>query len=88
MGLYHDSVNTYRTGSIPVSGKEAIKAMFERVFEKSEMVCRVENTFGDGECSILEWSDARGLQGGAFIYVTDGKIKHQCLYSDMRFFLR
>ena len=87
IGLYHDDVINHRLASGPVRGKEPIIAMFERVFEKSEMICRMENTFGDGECSILEWWDTRGLQGGAFVYVIDGKIKYQCLYSDMRFFL-
>lgn len=86
--LYHDDAINHQVANEPVSGKESIKAMFERELAQAEMVCIVENIFEDGEWGILEWKDPLGLRGCGFFHVIDGKIIFQRGYWDKLSFLR
>jgi len=86
--LYHEDAINHQVANEPVTGKEAIKEMFEREFALAEMVCIVENIFEDGEWAILEWKDPLGLRGCGFFHVTGGKIKFQRGYWDKLSFLR
>jgi len=87
VGLYHEDFINDQIAIGSVSGKEPVKAMFERIFEKYEMVCWVQKTFEDGEYTILECKDTRGWQGFVFIHIIDGKIKYLRLYSHTHVFL-
>jgi hypothetical protein len=72
----------------PVTGREAIRAMFQHGFELAEMVCIPENLFVDGDWAILEWRDPTGLRGCGFFHIVDGKIAFQRGYWDKLTFLR
>lgn len=69
-------------------GRTAIRAMFEREFAAAEMVCIPENLFEDGDWTILEWRDPKGLRGCGLFQVMDGKIAFQRGYWDSLSFLR
>ena len=86
--LYHPDAVNHQVANEPVTGKEAIRQMFEREFAAAEMVCIVENIFQDGEWGMLEWKDPLGLRGCGFFHVTEGKIKFQRGYWDKLSFLR
>lgn len=86
--LYHDDAVNHQVIWEPLMGKPAIHAMFEREFNKANMVCILENIFEDGEWGILEWRDPLGLRGCGFFHVVDGKIKYQRGYWDQLSFLR
>ncbi len=51
--------------------------MFESAFAHAEMICIPENIFVDGEWSILEWKDPKGLRGCGFFNIKDSKIIFQ-----------
>ena len=82
-----DAVN-HQAPESAVTGREAIREMFETEFAQAEMVCIVENIFQDGEWAILEWHDPLGLRGCGFFHIRDGKIEFQRGYWDKLSFLR
>uniref|UniRef100_A0A7C2K2F7 Nuclear transport factor 2 family protein n=1 Tax=Schlesneria paludicola TaxID=360056 RepID=A0A7C2K2F7_9PLAN len=82
-----DGVN-HQVMFAPVSGREAIGAMFRREFAAANMVCLVEHLFEDGDWAILEWRDPQGLRGCGFFRVIDGLIHFQRGYWDQLTFLR
>jgi limonene-1,2-epoxide hydrolase len=86
--LYADDAINHQVVQAPVSGRVAIRAMFEREFAGAEMTCIVENLFEDGEWAILEWRDPLGLRGCGFFRVADGLIRLQRGYWDRLSFLR
>ncbi len=72
----------------PLVGRDAIREMFEREFRRATMVCQIENIFQDGDWTILEWSDPKGLRGCGFFKVIDDQIVFQRGYFDELSFLR
>ncbi|PSK89560.1 nuclear transport factor 2 family protein [Taibaiella chishuiensis] len=86
--LYHDDAVNHQVANEPVTGREAIHAMFVREFATVEMVCIPEQIFQDGDWAILEWKDPLGLRGCGFFHVVSGKIKFQRGYWDKLSFLK
>ena len=86
--FYTPDATNHQVAEEPVSGRDAIRSMFESGFAKAEMVCIVENIFQDGEWAILEWRDPLGLRGCGFFKIRDGKIVFQRGYWDKLSFLR
>ena len=86
--FYREDATNYQVAEAPVTGREAIRAMFKNGFELAEMVCIPENLFEDGEWAILEWRDPAGLRGCGFFHVRDGQIVFQRGYWDKLTFLR
>ena len=82
-----DAVN-HQVAETPVSGRSAIRDMFEREFASAEMVCIIENIFEDGEWAILEWKDPNGLRGCGFFHIVEDTIVFQRGYWDKLSFLR
>jgi len=82
-----DAVN-HQVAEAPVTGREAIRAMFAAGFAAAKMHCLVENLFEDGEWAILEWRDPLGLRGCGFFHVVGGEIRFQRGYWDKLSFLR
>lgn len=86
--LYAEDAVNHQVAESPVTGREAIRAMFVEAFAAAKMICIVENIFADGEWAILEWRDPLGLRGCGFFHVIDGKIQFQRGYWDKLSFLR
>ena len=86
--LYADHATNHQVAEAPVTGREAIQAMFASEFARTQMVCIVENLFQDGEWAILEWRDPKGLRGCGFFHVVDSRIVLQRGYWDKLSFLR
>ncbi|HEX7027857.1 MAG TPA: nuclear transport factor 2 family protein [Gammaproteobacteria bacterium] len=86
--LYAPDAVNHQVAEEPVTGREAIRRMFEKEFAAAEMVCIVENLFEDGDWAILEWRDPLGLRGCGFFHVVEGKIHFQRGYWDKLSFLR
>jgi limonene-1,2-epoxide hydrolase len=86
--LYADNAINHQVTNEPITGKENIRAMFEKEFDTAEMVCIVENIFQDGEWGMLEWKDPLGLRGCGFFHVVNDKIQFQRGYWDKLSFLR
>ena len=86
--LYAEDAVNHQVAEMPVTGREAIRTMFQAGFAAAEMVCLVEHLFEDGEWAILEWRDPLGLRGCGFFHVVDGRIVFQRGYWDKLSFLR
>lgn len=86
--LYTKKAINHQVAEAPVEGQPAIREMFARAFETTEMSCIVENLFEDGEWAVLEWRDPFGLRGCGFFHVVEGKIQFQRGYWDKLSFLR
>lgn len=86
--LYADDAVNHQVTNAPVSGKQAIRGMFEEEFSNTDMACIIENIFEDGEWAILEWKDPLGLRGCGFFRVKNDKIVFQRGYWDKLSFLR
>lgn len=82
-----DAIN-HQVAESPVSGRDAIRRMFEEGFANAKMHCIVENVFEDGDWAILEWRDPLGLRGCGFFQVQRGAIVFQRGYWDKLSFLR
>lgn len=80
--FYHDDAVNHQVALDPVTGREAIRAMFAAEFAAADMVCIVENVFEDGDWGILEWRDPKGLRGCGFFRIRDGRIAFQRGYWD------
>ena len=87
-GFYSDDATNHQVAESPVTGRDAIRAMFKAAFALAEMVCIPENIFEDGEWGILEWRDPLGLRGCGFFHVVDGEIVFQRGYWDKLTFSR
>lgn len=72
--LYYETAINHQVANEPVTGRDAIRAMFAAGFAAAKMVCIPENIFADGEWAILEWKDPNGLRGCGFFKVVDDKI--------------
>ena len=86
--LYAEDAVNHQVVRDPVVGRDAIREMFAREFDRATMVCRIENIFQDGDWAILEWIDPKGLRGCGFFKVVDDKIVFQRGYFDELSFLR
>lgn len=86
--MYHDDAVNHQVANEAVSGKSAIRAMFENEFAMADMTCLIENILEDDQWGILEWKDPLGLRGCGFFYFEDDKIKLQRGYWDKLSFLR
>lgn len=86
--LYADNAVNHQVANEPVTGKKAIRKMFEVEFSKAEMTCIPENIFGDGDWAILEWKDPKGLRGCGFFQIQNSKIVFQRGYWDKLSFLK
>jgi ketosteroid isomerase-like protein len=75
--FYRDDAINHQVAESPVKGRDAIREMFRKGFAQFEMKCIVENLFQDGEWSILEWRDPKGLRDCGFFQVRDDKIVFQ-----------
>ena len=82
-----DAIN-HQVVQEPVIGRDAIREMFAREFNRATMVCEIENIFQDGEWAILEWKDPKGLRGCGFFNVVDDQIVFQRGYFNELSFLR
>ena len=83
-----DAIN-HQVAESAVTGREAIREMFERGFSTVEMKCIVENIFEDGEWAILEWRDPKGWQRVWFFSrMRDAQIVFQRGYWDKLTFLK
>jgi Ketosteroid isomerase homolog len=47
--FYHEDAVNHQVALEPVSGREAIRAMFAREFAQAEMVCIVEAVYEEGD---------------------------------------
>jgi len=88
VALYAENAVNHQMPGVPVEGRIAIRAMFEREFAAAQMVCMIENLFEDGEWAILEWRDPQGLRGCGFFRVVGDRIVMQRGYWDKLSFLR
>ncbi|HLV68554.1 MAG TPA: nuclear transport factor 2 family protein [Polyangiaceae bacterium] len=86
--LYHDDAVNHQVANEPVTGKAAIRAMFERELAAAKMVCIVEQILEDAPWAALEWKDPVGLRGCGFFLVESGRIRLQRGYWDKLSFLR
>lgn len=80
--LYDNKAINHQVANEPVSGRQAIKHMFEQEFSQAKMVCIIENIFEDGQWGILEWRDPLGLRGCGFFQIVNSKIVFQRGYWD------
>lgn len=86
--FYDGAAVNHQVAEAPVTGRDAIRAMFAADFASANMVCIVENIFEDGEWAILEWKDPSGLRGCGFFHVVADRIVFQRGYWDKLTFLR
>lgn len=86
--FYHEEAVNHQITQEPISGKSAIRDMFENEFAQADMTCIVEHIFEDGDWAILEWKDPLGLRGCGFFHIKDEKILFQRGYWDKLSFLR
>lgn len=86
--LYAEQAVNHQIVRDPVIGRDAIRQMFAREFERATMVCEIENIFQDGDWAILEWKDPKGLRGCGFFNIVDDLIVFQRGYFNELSFLR
>jgi limonene-1,2-epoxide hydrolase len=86
--LYTEDATNHQVAEEPVTGRSAIRKMFEDGFANATMVCEIEQILQDGEWAVLEWRDPLGLRGCGFFHVRDSKIVFQRGYWDKLSFLR
>jgi limonene-1,2-epoxide hydrolase len=80
--LYADDAVNHQVANEPIIGRASIRQMFDAEFANAEMVCIPENIFLDGDWSILEWRDPKGLHGCGFFNIINDKIAFQRGYWD------
>ncbi|MGK6319036.1 nuclear transport factor 2 family protein [Sphingomonas sp. DT-204] len=87
--LYHDDAINHQVAKAPVTGRNAIAAMFAAEFSAAPwMHCLPLNRMADGEWAAMEWRDPKGFQGCGFFHVVDGRIALQRGYWDRLSFER
>jgi len=87
-GFYTEDAVNHQIVQEPMIGRDAIREMFAREFERATMVCQIENIFQDGDWAILEWTDPKGLRGCGFFNIVDDHIIFQRGYFNELSFLR
>jgi len=83
-----DAVNDQIVFSSPLSGRQAIRDMFEIEFSRAAMVCIEEKIYECGDTAILQWRDPLGLRGCGFFQVRNDEIVHQKGYFDQLSFFK
>ncbi len=83
-----DAVNDQVVFSAPVSGRDAIKKMFELEFSRATMVCIEERIYECGNTAILQWRDPIGLRGCGFFEIEGDRIIRQRGYFDQLSFFK
>ena len=86
--FYSEDAVNHQVVRDPLIGREAIRKMFAREFNRATMVCEIENIFQDGEWAMLEWKDPNGLRGCGFFHVINDQIVFQRGYFNELSFLR
>src|SRR5262245_33587577 len=86
--MYAENATNHQVAEVPVVGRAAIRDFFAAGFAAAEMHCIVENLFQDGQWSILEWRDPKGLRGCGFFQVVGDQIVFQRGYWDKLSFLK
>jgi limonene-1,2-epoxide hydrolase len=86
--FYADDAVNHQVALTAVTGKAAIREMFEKEFATADMVCIVELIHEAGDWAILEWRDPLGVRGCGFFNIVEGKIHFQRGYWDQLSFLR
>jgi len=86
--LYHSDAVNHQVAQEPITGRDNIRAMFEREFAAAKMVCVPEAIHECGQVAALEWRDPLGLRGCGFFTVRDGRIAFQRGYWDKLSFLK
>lgn len=86
--LYAEDAVNHQVTQDPVSGRDAIRAMFASEFASADMVCIIEQIHEAGDVAALEWRDPLGLRGCGFFTVEDGLIAFQRGYWDKLSFLK
>lgn len=86
--FYAEDAINHQVVQEPMEGRNAIREMFAREFDRATMVCQIENLFQDGEWAILEWTDPKGLRGCGFFKIVDDHIVFQRGYFNELSFLR
>lgn len=86
--LYHEDAVNHQVAYEPLSGRAAIRELFETEFARATMICQIENIFEDGDWAILEWSDPLGVRGCGFFKTEQGQIVFQRGYFDKLSFFK
>lgn len=86
--LYEDDAINHQVALEPVQGRDAIKAMFARDFERTKLVCIPEIIHEAGDVAALEWLDPSGVRGCGFFTIRNDKIAFQRGYWDASSFER
>lgn len=87
-GFYAEDAVNHQVVQEPMEGRDAIREMFAREFDRATMVCQIENIFQDGDWAILEWTDPKGLRGCGFFNIVGDQIAFQRGYFNELSFLR
>ena len=69
LALYANDAVCHQVVNTPLTGRTAIRRMFEVEFGRAKMHCVIENLLESGEWAALEWSDPAGLRGCGFFLV-------------------
>jgi len=88
LALYANDAVCHQVVTTPLTGRTAIRRMFEVEFGRAKMHCVIENLLESGEWAALEWSDPAGIRGCGFFLVRDAKIEFQRGYFDQLSFFR
>ena len=83
-----DATNDQVVFSEPLSGRDAIREMFEFEFSRATMVCIEERIYECGDTAILQWRDPLGLRGCGFFQIRNDQIIHQKGYFDQLSFFK
>ena len=83
-----DATNDQVVFSEPLSGRAAIREMFEIEFSRATMVCIEERIYECGDTAILQWRDPLGLRGCGFFQIRNDQIIHQKGYFDQLSFFK
>jgi limonene-1,2-epoxide hydrolase len=83
-----DATNDQVVFSEPLSGRAAIREMFEIEFSRAKMVCIEERIYECGDTAILQWRDPLGLRGCGFFQIRNDQIIHQKGYFDQLSFFK
>jgi len=86
--FYAEDAINHQVVQEPMEGRDAIREMFAREFNRAAMVCQIENIFQDGDWAILEWTDPEGLRGCGFFKIVSDQIVFQRGYFNELSFLR
>ncbi len=69
-----DALNDQVVFSSPLTGRKAIREMFEIEFSRATMVCIEERIYECGDTAILQWRDPLGLRGCGFFKIRSDQI--------------